>query len=97
MDSLNYTFSDFREHCDRAAGITKKYTRRFLRQTVPSVTDVFGVQVVKTIWAGNYLVITKSPMHIQKFWRTNKTITFFSLLSCQIFMGSSFCINDDDD
>ena len=54
--------------------------------------------------ARNYLVITKAPMHIQKFGGQTKQLPWFSssellplLLSCQISIGSKFCINDDDD
>ena len=52
--------------------------------------------------ARNYLVITKAPMHIQKFGGQTKQLPSASellplLLSCQISIGSKFCINDDDD
>ena len=62
------------------------------------------------VWRVKTICCSQLPRHYKgshaysKVWRTNKTITFFLslqllplLLSCQISIGSKFCINDDDD
>ena len=56
-----------------------------------------GLLRVKTILLAITPSLQKTPMHIQKIWRTNKTITFQLLpllLSCQILQEHKFCIND---
>ena len=61
------------------------------------------------VWRVKTICCSQLPRHYKgshaysKVWRTNKTITFRAsellplLLSCQISIGSKFCINDDDD